>query len=84
MERCYDDETIDDDERDDVQVGECPGLEPIRQKCSPDLLTCLRWQCVGMMMTLRMMMMMKMMMMMMVPKRFKSFCDDDDDYGYTV
>ena len=42
MERCYDDERNDDDERDDVQVGECPGLEPIRQKCSPDLLTCLR------------------------------------------
>ena len=42
VERCYNDETSDDDERDDKKVGECPGLEPIRQKCSQDLLTCLR------------------------------------------
>ena len=41
----HDDDGEDDDGDDDVQtggIGECPGLEPIRQKCSPDLLTCLR------------------------------------------
>merc|ERR1712107_973204 len=26
----------------EINLDDCPGVEPIRQKCSPDLLTCLR------------------------------------------
>ena len=40
-----DDGDDDDDDDDDVQsgsIGDCPGLQPIRQECSPALLNCLR------------------------------------------
>ena len=39
------DDNDDDDDDDDVQsgsIGDCPGLQPIRQECSPALLNCLR------------------------------------------
>ena len=39
------DDDGDDDDDVDVQsgsIGDCPGLQPIRQECSPALLNCLR------------------------------------------
>ena len=40
-----DDDNENDGDDDDVQsgsIGDCPGLQPIRQECSPALLNCLR------------------------------------------